>query len=81
MRQIMPVDWEAITQRADVMTNYQVMPGDRVYVAEDKWISAHSYISKIIAPFERAFGFILLGTSVGQRITFFKSQNQSGFAF
>lgn len=69
--QILPVDWEGITQRADVQTNYQIMPGDRVYVAEDKWVSSYSYVSKIIAPFERAFGFILLGTSMAQRVTFF----------
>jgi polysaccharide export outer membrane protein len=69
--QILPVDWEGITQRADVKTNYQVMPGDRVYVAEDKWFTSYSYVSKIIAPFERAFGFILLGASMGQRVAFF----------
>lgn len=69
--QILPVDWHGITQRADVKTNYQIMPGDRVYVAEDKWYASYSYVSKIIAPFERAFGFILLGASMGQRVAFF----------
>ena len=34
--QILPIDWLAITQRADVETNYQLMPGDRLYVAHDR---------------------------------------------
>jgi polysaccharide export outer membrane protein len=69
--QILPVDWNGITQRADTKTNYQLMPGDRLFVEEDKWVAANSVVSKMIAPFERAFGFILLGTSMAQRIAFF----------
>ena len=30
--QILPVDWDAITQRGITKTNYQIMPGDRVYI-------------------------------------------------
>lgn len=69
--QILPVDWEGMTQRADVVTNYQIMPGDRIYVAEDKWYAAGSYVNKVVSPFERAFGVILLGTSMAQRLVFF----------
>jgi len=35
-QQILPVDWEAITRDADMTTNYQLMPGDVIYVAEDE---------------------------------------------
>jgi protein involved in polysaccharide export with SLBB domain len=31
-QQTLPVDWDAITQGSDLTTNYQVLPGDRVYV-------------------------------------------------
>jgi polysaccharide export outer membrane protein len=30
--QILPVDWCGITRRGQVKTNYQILPGDRVYV-------------------------------------------------
>ena len=30
--QILPVDWIGITQRGHVRTNYQILPGDRVFV-------------------------------------------------
>ncbi len=29
---ILSIDWDAITQRGDTLTNYQVLPGDRIYV-------------------------------------------------
>ena len=32
-QQILPIDWDAITQGAQTATNYQILPGDRVYVA------------------------------------------------
>src|SRR4029079_12102516 len=32
--QILPVDWPAVTQRGDTTTNYQLMPGDRLFVSE-----------------------------------------------
>jgi polysaccharide export outer membrane protein len=34
--QIYRIDWFGITQRGDTMTNYQVMPGDRIYVPGGK---------------------------------------------
>ena len=60
---ILPVDWYGITQRADTATNYQLYPGDRLFVAEDKLVAFDTFISKVTAPFERIFGFTLLGNS------------------
>jgi polysaccharide export outer membrane protein len=60
--QILPVDWTAITRRGDGTTNYQIFPGDRVFIAEDRVIAATGYIGKITAPFQRVFGFVNLGT-------------------
>ena len=31
-RSILPVDWVGITQRGEPPTNYQILPGDRIYV-------------------------------------------------
>ena len=59
----MPVDWIAISQRGDPATNYQLMPGDRVYVAEDKLVYTDNFLAKVISPIERVFGITLLGSS------------------
>lgn len=64
---IMPVDWKGITKYGDVTTNYQIMPGDRVYIAEDKWVAIDTKIAKIISPFERIFGFSILGADTATR--------------
>ena len=60
--QILPINWEAVSQTADVSTNYQLLPGDRLYIAEDRLVAFDGAIAKITSPFERIFGFTLLGT-------------------
>ncbi len=67
--QILPVDWEGITQRADVETNYQVLPGDRLYIAQNRWVALDGAIAKITSPIERIFGFTLLGTGTVSRLS------------
>lgn len=67
--QIMPVDWFAITERASPQTNYQVLPGDRVFVAEDKLVAFDTQIAKITAPLERILGFTLLGVGTVTRLS------------
>lgn len=65
---ILPVDWYGITQRGSAATNYQVFPGDRVYVNSDCRIRIDSHLAKIIAPIERLFGVTLLGASTVNQI-------------
>ncbi len=74
--QILPVDWLAVTQRGAIDTNYQVLPGDRIYVSEDKLVAFDTKLGKIISPFERILGVTALGTSTVESIVFF-GQNQS----
>ena len=69
--QILPVDWVAVTQRGDIATNYQIMPGDRLYVSEDKLVALDTAFAKAFSPLERLFGVTLLGTTTAQRIVFF----------
>jgi len=61
--QVLPVDWDAITRGGVTSTNYQVMPGDRVFVAEDQSIATTAYLSKITGPVERILGIAGLGVS------------------
>tara|TARA_R110002049_G_scaffold4601_4_gene31928 strand:+ start:177346 stop:178224 length:879 start_codon:yes stop_codon:yes gene_type:complete len=67
--QILPVDWEGMSQRAEVETNYQMMPGDRLYIAHCKLAALDSAIAKLTSPFERIFGFTLLGTATASRLS------------
>jgi polysaccharide biosynthesis/export protein len=66
--QILPVDWAGITECGDTTTNYQVLPGDRLYVAEDKMIAFDQGLGKLIAPMERVMGFTLLGVGTVSRV-------------
>jgi polysaccharide biosynthesis/export protein len=67
--QILPVDWLGITQRGEVETNYQILPGDRLYIAHDRMVAFDGRLGKITAPFERIFGFTLLGTTTASRLS------------
>jgi polysaccharide export outer membrane protein len=67
--QIMPVDWRSITAEGSVATNYQVLPGDRIFVAEDKMVAFDTWVGKVIAPWERIMGFSLLGVQTATRFS------------
>jgi polysaccharide export outer membrane protein len=73
--QILPIDWIAISQRADPTTNYQLLPGDRLYVAEDKLVSTDNFLAKVISPMERVFGIASLG---GSSVFLFKNGGNGG---
>jgi autotransporter-associated beta strand protein len=60
---ILPIDYEAITQRGATATNYQIMPGDRIFIAGDSVIALNNKLSKVTAPVERMMGIISLGAS------------------
>lgn len=66
---ILPVDWFAVTERGATETNYQILPGDRVFVAEDKLVAFDTNLSKFTAPLERLMGFTLLGVGIPTRLS------------
>jgi polysaccharide export outer membrane protein len=81
--QVLPVDIEAIMKGGSTATNYQLLPGDRVFIAQDPWIAFDSIIDKVTGPFERIFGFSLLGVQTVQtfnRLPFGFNPNQ-GFCW
>ena len=61
--QIMPVDYDAITRGGSSATNYQIMPGDRVFIAEDNVSAFSNYLAKVTMPVERLLGVSSLGAS------------------
>jgi polysaccharide export outer membrane protein len=68
--QILPVNWSDIVCSADTTTNYQLFPGDRVYVAAQPLVKLDTRLSRILAPVERLFGVALLGTQTVNQIRF-----------
>jgi polysaccharide export outer membrane protein len=81
--QILPVDWVAITERGQTATNYQLLPGDRIYVKAQPMVTALNVIDRMVAPFERIFGFTLLGQQTIRRFIGGGGQGQGfiGFGF
>ncbi len=67
--QILPVNWEEVSRGGSTATNYQLLPRDRLYIAEDPFVRFDSIIAKYTRPFERLFGFVSLGTAMANRIT------------
>jgi polysaccharide export outer membrane protein len=67
--QTLPVNWEQITSQGQAATNYQVLPGDRIFIAEDRLIAFDTALAKITAPLERIMGFTLLGTGTATRLS------------
>jgi polysaccharide export outer membrane protein len=74
--QILPVDWLAIVKGGSTTTNYQLFPGDRVYVDADCLIKVDNWLAKVFAPIERVLGITLLGTTTAQTIRDFNNNNR-----
>ena len=66
---ILPVDWVDITAYGKPDTNYQLLPNDRVFVMEDRFLAADGTLARIFAPFERIMGFSILGVSTATRFS------------
>ncbi|MGD0899882.1 MAG: polysaccharide biosynthesis/export family protein, partial [Thermoguttaceae bacterium] len=62
-RQVLPIDWDAITQGGETKTNFQILPGDRVFIAEDQVLSFNNTFARVTAPFERVAGLLGLTNS------------------
>jgi len=62
-QQILPIDYDAITRGASTATNYQLMPGDRLFVSEDETVALANFVNKVLDPFERIAGTVSLGAS------------------
>ncbi len=79
--QVLPVDWLAVTKLGATATNYQILPGDRIYVSEDPWITVDGAIAKVISPFERMMGFTILGTGMVRGLRNFNQNGGDGGGF
>ncbi|MBN2578067.1 MAG: polysaccharide biosynthesis/export family protein [Pirellulales bacterium] len=64
--QILPVDYLAITRGARTTTNYQLMPGDRLYIAEDGLLAATGVLYQFTNPMYQVLGVSQLGAQTVQ---------------
>ncbi len=71
----LPVDWIGITKRGEGATNWQILPGDRIYVQADSFVCADRWLAKMLAPAERILGVVLLGS---QTVNSIKSGTTGG---
>jgi polysaccharide export outer membrane protein len=61
--QVLPVDWCALTRGGSPATNYQLLPGDRVYIESNGLIALNNRLTQWFAPIERVLGITLLGSA------------------
>lgn len=73
--QILPVEWDQVVKGGSTATNYQILPGDRVFIADNPWADMSMMVSRTIAPFERLLNFGLLGTNSLQTLHRFPRGN------
>ncbi|TWT47263.1 polysaccharide biosynthesis/export family protein [Botrimarina hoheduenensis] len=66
--QILPIAYNDITRGASTATNYQLLPGDRLFIADDPMTRFDAVLGKITRPLERVFGVVSLGTATINRI-------------
>jgi polysaccharide export outer membrane protein len=77
--QVLPVDWCGISQRGSEATNYQIMPGDRIYVDAKKWVRFDTGLARFLSPVERVLGITLLGSETVNSISGRTSGTGGGF--
>ena len=77
--QVLPIDWRAITRGAATSTNYQLLPGDRLFIAQDRLLALNNAVSRLLNPFERAIGFTLLTSQTIQNLQRFPQGFTQGF--
>jgi polysaccharide biosynthesis/export protein len=61
--QILPVDWRAIAAGGETKTNYQILPGDRLYIVDDSLVAMDNCIGFFTNPIARLLNTGSLATS------------------
>ena len=61
--QILPVNWDSITRGGQMATNWQLLPGDRLFIAEDPLARFQFNLNRITGPIDSVSGTVLLLTN------------------
>ena len=62
--EVLPVDWVGLCTRGRTATNYQLRPGDRVYINSEHIVEFDTRLARLLSPLERLLGVTLLGNAV-----------------
>jgi polysaccharide export outer membrane protein len=66
--QVLPVDWHGVVRGGKAGTNYQIMPGDRVFIEQDHLLAVEATIVRLTAPVQKVFEFTLFGADTAQNM-------------
>jgi len=78
--EILPVNWDEVARGGLTGTNYQLMPGDRVYIVDDKLVAANNYVNKATGPLQRLLNIGHLGaTTIRTTQTMGRGYNQNRY--
>jgi polysaccharide export outer membrane protein len=61
--EVYKIAWNDIVHRGHVGTNYQILPGDRIYLGAQPLVTLDTQLARFLAPFERLFADVGLGNS------------------
>jgi polysaccharide export outer membrane protein len=75
---ILPVDWNAIVRGGSAKANYQIFPGDRVYIQSQPIITLDTYVARYLEPLQKIMGATLLGTGTYNSLKFVGKQSGLG---
>jgi polysaccharide export outer membrane protein len=78
--QIVPVQWTAITRGGAAKMNYQVFPGDRIYVQAKPIVTFDTYLTLITNPIQRMMGTAILGAGTFNTLKFLPGSTGIGGA-
>ena len=62
-QQILPVDWVGTSQWGQSATNWQIFPGDRIYIKAERSVTVATKLGRVLAPVEKVLGVTLLGAN------------------
>jgi polysaccharide export outer membrane protein len=68
--EILPVNWRVITEAGDTETNYQLFPGDRIYVKSNCLLHFNNRLTQFLNPINNMLGATLLGAGTYSLIRF-----------
>ncbi len=66
--QILPVDYVGLSQWGVTQTDYQLFPGDHVYIKAQRLVTVDNTLARVLAPVERLFGVTLLGAQTVNQV-------------
>jgi polysaccharide export outer membrane protein len=61
---VLPIDYHGIVACGKTATNYQILPGDRLYVKAAPLLTIDAYLARVLAPIDRFLGTTLLTEGV-----------------